>query len=396
MEINRDERHLNLFSVLQRKSCFLFGPHQVGKSEFINRFWPNMSRRIFSLQSLQTFFEFCQNPGKELCERHAKYCEKPGTVFVIDDIHRLPVLLDEAYRLIKERDARFLFVTSSAHKLVRNGGRIQTDYAEVRVMHPLSAREIGPGFKLKKALNNGLLPLHYHSDKPETIDFRSYVYKYLEEELLQGGGAACIPSFYRLLTAVAQRNGALVNYADLAVQAGIPRTTVQEYVKTLITSGMVVELPAWTKTARRAIRTSKFYVFDVGVANYLQGCDALAVRRGEVVQRPKTAVAAFHHWVFHELRCYIDSIRVGASLAFWRSAGGSEVDFILNDETAIAVSSSVRVGTVDLKDLRVLQKEKLFKRYLLVCGVEQELEIDGLVILPWQTFVKKLWDKELG
>jgi len=357
-----------------------------------------MRRRIIDLQDSQIFFWFCKNPGEVLREYMTTYCKKPGTVTVIDDIHRLPVLLDEAYKLIEERDdVRFLFVTSSAHKLVRNGVKVRTDCAEVRVLHPLSAQDVGQGFDLRLALANGLLPRFYHAALNDSYNLADYVGQYLREELVHGGGAAIIPSFYRLLVAVARRNGALANCADLAAQAGIPRTTVQEYVQTLIATGMVVELPAWTKTSRRrAIRTSKYYIFDVGVANFLQGRDALVIRRGGIVHRPQTAVVAFHHWVLHELRCYIDSLRTGASLAFWRSAGGLDVDFILNDETAIAVSPLVQIGTVELKGLRALQEEKLCKRHLLVCGAEQEREMDGLVILPWLTFVKKLWDGELG
>jgi predicted AAA+ superfamily ATPase len=341
------------------------------------------------LQDSATFIRFSRNPGEALHNYFKKNCPTPGTVVIIDDIHRLPALLDAAYELMVQQGARFLFVTSSEHKLLQNGGNVRHDLAGTLTLHSLSANEIGSGFNLEEALTRGLLPEEYNrtygSERPP---LEPYVSLYLQDEIAPRAGTCNISKFHRLLIAMAKHNGELINYADLATQTGWPRTSVQEYVQTVKATGMAYELPAKTGTARRAIRTAKLYLFDTGVTQYLQSQDPHAP--------PSDRCATpFQHWVLHELRYFVDWIKSTPSVTHWRSTGGHSVDFILNDETAIAANGTTQVGTAELKGLRALREEGACKRYCLVCCEPTERTVDGIEILPYLTFVKRLWDGEL-
>jgi predicted AAA+ superfamily ATPase len=382
------ERMLNLSAKLGDKSYFLFGPRESGKTHLIKRHW-NRPHRLVDLQDSATFIRFSRNPGEALHNYFKKNCPTPGTVVIIDDIHRLPALLDAAYELMVQQGARFLFVTSSEHKLLQNVGNVRHDLAGTLTLHSLSANEIGSGFNIEQALTRGLLPEEYNrtygSERPR---LEPYVSRYLQEEIAPRAGTCNITKFHRLLIAMAKHNGELINYADLATQTGLPRTSVQEYVQTVKATGMAYELPAKTGTARRAIRTAKLYLFDTGVTQYLQSQDPHAP--------PSDRCATpFQHWVLHELRCFVDWIKSPPSLTHWRSTGGHSVDFILNDETAIAANGTTQVGTAELKGLRALREEGACNRYCLVCCEPTERTVDGIEILPYMTFVKRLWDGEL-
>jgi predicted AAA+ superfamily ATPase len=384
------ERMLNLSAKLGDKSYFLFGPRESGKTHLINR--PSWTRphRLVDLQDSATFIRFSRNPGEALRNYFKKNCPTPGTVVMIDDIHRLPALLDAAYKLMtEETTVRFLFVTSSEHKLLHNGGNVRHDLAGMLTLHSLSANEIGSGFNLDQALTRGLLPEEYNrTSSLERPRLEAYVSLYLQEEIAPRAGTCNISKIHRLLIAMAKHNGELINYADLATQTGLPRSTVQEYVQTVKATGMAYELPAKTGTSRRAIRTAKLYLFDTGVIQYLQNQDPHAP--------PSDRCATpFQHWVLHELRCFADWIKSTPSLTHWRSTGGHSVDFILNDETAIAANGTTQVGTAELKGLRALREEGACKRYCLVCCEPTERIVDGIEILPYLTFVKRLWDGEL-
>ena len=383
------ERMLHLSAKLSDKSYFLFGPRQSGKTHLIKRHW-NRPHRLVELQDSATFIQFSRNPGKALQDYYKRYCQTPGTVVIIDDIHRLPALLDAAYELMTaETTVRFLFVTSSEHKLLQNGGNVRHDLAGTLTLHSLSASEIKSDFKIEHALTRGLLPEEYNrTSSLERPRLEAYVSRYLQEEIAPRAGTCNSTKFHRLLIAMAKHNGELINYADLATQTGLPRTSVQEYVQTVKATGMAYELPAKTGTARRAIRTAKLYLFDTGVTQYLQSQDPHAP--------PSDRCATpFQHWVLHELRYFVDWIKSTPSVTHWRSTGGHSVDFILNDETAIAANGTTQVGTAELKGLRALREEGACKRYCLVCCEPTERTVDGIEILPYLTFVKRLWDGEL-
>jgi predicted AAA+ superfamily ATPase len=369
-------RLLDLDALTRTRSHFLFGPRRTGKSTLIRRSLPNA--RVYNLLDDRVFSELARRPSllrEELTGR--------DPVVVIDEIQRLPALLNEVHLLIEERRTRFLLTGSSGRKLRRGGTNLLGGRARVMALHPLLYRELGPKFDLLQALNRGLIPSVYLSDDPDA-DLAAYAGAYLREEIAAEGLLRNVPAFGRFLEVAASSNATLVNYARIASDAQVARSTVQEYVQILLDTLIAYLLPAWRESVRRKpISTSKLYFFDVGVVRHLR-------REGAVRRRSPGFGHAFETYFFHELRAYVD-YRRGGSLAFWRSKSGFEVDFVLDDETAIEVKGTDTIDNRDLAGLRALREEKKLRNYRLVCLVDRPREIDGIRVLPWRVFLDELW-----
>lgn len=309
---------------------------------------------------------------------------RPGEIVVIDEIQKLPQLLDEVHWLIEERKLRFLLTGSSARKLRRGGVNLLGGRARSRTLHPFVGPELGADFDLLKALNWGTLPSIYLSDSPKE-DLAAYAGDYLREEIAAEGLTRNVPAFSRFLHVAATCNGQILNVANVANDAQVPKTTVQEYFQILRDTLIGHDLPAFRQTIKRKpTATAKFYLFDIGVARHLQ--DA-----GPVKPRSPDFGGAFESYVFHELRTYIDYKVPGGSLSYWRSSSGFEVDFILNGEVAIEVKGKTAVGDRDLKSLRALREEGVMKQCVLVCLEPRTRQVDGIEILPFRLFVERLW-----
>ncbi len=302
---------------------------------------------------------------------------------VLDEIQKLPVLLDEVHRLIEQRDLRFVLTGSSARKLHRGGVNLLGGRARSRTLHPFTYRELGPDLVLGRALDRGLLPSIYHSDSPRE-DLRAYVGSYLKEEVAAEALTRNVPAFSRFLEMAALCNGTMVNYAAVGSDAQVPVSTVREYFQILDDTLIARFLPAWTRSrTRKAIGTAKHYLFDIGVARTLQHRSGLAARSPEFGE-------AFESYIFHELSTYIDYTEE-IPLAYWRSTSNFEVDFVLGDATAIEVKSKDPVGDRDLRGLRALKEEGLLKQYVVVSLEARPRTVDGIQILPWKEFLDRLW-----
>jgi len=242
------ERVLNLSSLLQKKSHFLFGPRQTGKTSLIRHSLKGV--KTYDLLDNSLYLSLSQDPG-----RIAQKISPRDKIVVVDEIQRLPVLLNEVHRLIEERGLRFLLTGSSARKLRRGrvnllGGRARTKY-----MHPLTYRELGNQFNLFKAVERGLLPSIYLSDDPGA-DLQSYTGSYLQQEIIAEGVTRNVPAFSRFLKVAALCNGTVVNFTNVSNDAQVPRTTVYEYFQILKDTLLLYELPAWRKSRKRKPLTS--------------------------------------------------------------------------------------------------------------------------------------------
>ena len=232
-------------------------------------------------------------------------------------------------------------------------------------------------------INIGLVPNIYFSDEPYE-DLAAYVGTYLKEEISAESIVRNVPAFSRFLRVAGLCNGQLINYSNISSDAAVPRATVQEYFQILRDTLLGDDLPAWKKSIRRKpIMTSKFYLFDIGVARFLQNRRSLKARSPEFGE-------AFEAYIFHELKSYCE-YSGGADLCYWRSTSGFEVDFILNNTTAIEVKSKSNVSGKDLKALRMLQEEKELKNYIVVSMEETTRKVDNIFILPWKEFLERLW-----
>lgn len=380
MKVHTDgvERTLDLPALVSRKSHFLLGPRQTGKTFLIRQTLPGA--RVYDLLDTSTYLALSQNPGliaEELTPR--------DRVVVIDEIQRLPELLNEVHRIIESRGVRFLLTGSSARKLRRGGVNLLGGRARTKYLHPLTYGELGDLFELERAVERGLLPSIYFSDDPEA-DLQSYAGLYLEQEIAAEGATRNIPAFSRFLKVAALCNGTIVNFTGVANDAQVPRTTVYEYFDILKDTLILQELPAWRKSSKRKpLVSSKYYFFDVGLVGILQG---RPFRTGT----PEFG-QAFETYLMHELVSYRDYIS-GESLSYWRSTSGFEVDFIIGDHTAVELKAKKTVAPQDLRSLRALRDEGRLKRLICVTLEPRRRALDGLTVLPYREFLKALWGGE--
>ncbi|OGW82235.1 MAG: hypothetical protein A3C47_02220 [Omnitrophica bacterium RIFCSPHIGHO2_02_FULL_51_18] len=376
------QRALDLEKSLKQKSCFLFGPRQTGKSWMIRH--ALKGHRVFNLLDNDTYLQLSRSPRRlrESCDS-----SKDKTI-IIDEIQKIPSLLDEVHSLIEERGIHFLLTGSSARKLRHGGVNLLGGRARTKHLHPFSAFELGDRFDLLRAINHGLLPPVYFSESPDE-DLQAYVGTYLKEEIAAEGLTRNVPAFSRFLEVAALCSGRLLNYTKISNDAQVARSTVQEYFEILKDTLLAREVPAWKKSRKRKpIGTSKIYLFDSGVTRVLQN-------RGQAKPGSPEFGEAFENWVLHELAVYAD-YRGAGNVSYWRSQSGYEVDFILNDTTAIEVKSSRTVGTQDLKNLKALREEGKLKHYIIVSLEEHPRISEGIRILPWKKFLADLWDGEFA
>lgn len=371
-------RLLDLAGLLAKKSHFLFGPRQTGKTFLVRTALPRA--RVYDLLDSSVYLTLSQHP-----ERIAEELGPRDTVVVIDEIQRIPDLLHEVQRLIERRRVRFLLTGSSARKLRRGGVNLLGGRARTRHLHPLSWRELGPHFDLARVADRGLLPSIYFSDDPRA-DLAAYAGDYLQQEIVAEGAARNVPAFSRFLRVAALCNATIVNFSKVASDAQVKRTTVYEYFGILSDTLVLHELPAWRLSRKRKpLASSKYYFFDVGVVGELQG-RPLRIGTPEFGQ-------AFETWLLHELVCHRDYVS-GEPLHFWRTTSNFEVDFIVGDHTAIEVKATEHVSADDLRGLRALAEEKALRRHLCVSLERRRREVDGIAILPYAEFLEGLWDGE--
>lgn len=372
------ERLLHLPSLLEKKSHFLLGPRQTGKSFLIRH--TLKGARVYDLLDTSVYLALSRDLG-----RIGHELQRQDRIVVIDEIQRLPELLHEVHRLVEERAIHFLLTGSSARKLRRGGVDLLGGRARTKFLHPLTWPELGKYFELRRVVERGLLPSIYFSDDPRA-DLKAYAGTYLQQEIVAEGATRNVPAFSRFLRVAALCNGTIVNFTNVANDAQVARTTVYEYFEILKDTLILHELPAWRKSKKRKpLSSSKYYFFDVGVVSALQGREFRAgtPEFGE----------AFETYLLHELVSYRD-YRTEEPLSFWRSTSGFEVDFLIGDHTAIEVKAKENVSPNDVKALRALAEEKRFKRYLCVCLEQRARRLGEATVLPFREFLEALWSGE--
>lgn len=366
---------------MAKRSHFLLGPRQTGKTSLIRSQLPEC--KLFNLLESDTYATLQRAP-----HRLREFCSEPGELIVIDEIQKLPALLNEVQLLIEERRQRFLLTGSSARKLRAGGANLLGGRARAVQFHPLTVGELEDRFDLLTALNHGLLPAIYFSDEPDA-DLHAYVGTYLREEIANEALTRNVPAFARFLEVAALCDGQQINYSKVANDAQVARTTVQEYFQILRDTLVGWDVPAWQETRKRkAVATSKFYLFDPGVVRHLRGTGRVAAPSPEFGH-------AFESWVGHELKTWAD-YNGDIDLCYWRSRTGFEVDFVLGSQTAIEVKASEVVHDRHLRGLVALQEEGLLANHVLVCREKRPRVVGGIRVLPWRDFIDALWAGEFA
>jgi len=362
----------------ESKSVFLFGPRLTGKTYLLRKKFPNA--RYYDLLRSDTFLRLSLRPSilREELEPLAA-----GNTVIIDEIQKLPVLLDEVHSLIEDRNLRFILTGSSARKLRRGGVNLLGGRARVLHLHPLVSAEIGD-YNLERVLRFGTLPAIYDSDDPWD-DLKAYCGAYLQEEIAAEGAARKLDAFARFLRSAALFSGEQVNYETWGSDAAVPSRTVREYFYILSDTLIGEVLEPWKGgRKRKPASAGKFYFFDVGVRNALAG-----IR--EVVPGTEEYGKALEHFIYCELRAWLDYTRDDRPLSFWRTQDNKEVDFVIGNEIAVEVKATELPDRRHLKGLGAISDENDFKHRILVCQAPQPRLSEGIEILPVKEFLFRLW-----
>ncbi len=372
-----------------RESCFLWGPRQTGKSTLLKSLFPEAHR--YDLLLSTEYQRLLRRPEliREECLASGLDGSSQKDPIIIDEIQKLPLVLDEVHWLIESKGLRFILCGSSARKLKRGHANLLGGRAVRYELFPLVFPEI-PDFSLNKALNNGLVPRHYDSKKPGRL-MQSYVGEYLKEEIASEALTRNIPAFSRFLEVAALTNGEILNYTNIARECGVSSPTVKEYFQILEDTLIGRYLPAFYKRRkRRLVSSPKFFFFDLSPVVYL-------TRRGRVEPGSELFGRAFEHFIWMEITAHSSYSELFYPITYWRTSSGFEVDFILGDhDIAIEVKSTELAGSTHLKGLRRFKEEYQIKRRILVSMDSKPRQTeDGIEILPWRVFLERLWGGDI-
>lgn len=377
-------RILDLNKLLKDKSFFLFGPRATGKSTLIHT---QLGNGVFVLDLLRNnlLMRLSDRPS-DLEDLIAAAHPRPKVV-VIDEVQKVPALLNEVHRLIETQKFKFLLTGSSARALRRGGTNLLAGRAWIAHLFPLCSQEI-PDFNLERYLRYGGLPNVYKNEKPQE-ELDAYVQTYLREEVLAEGIIRKLPPFARFLKVAALSNGTQVNLTQVGSDAQVSPSTVREYFSILEDTLVGFYLESWTSSKKRkASTTAKFYFFDTGVTHTLAGTTVLD-------RNSNLYGTSFEQFIGMEIRAYLDYRRLKFPLTFWRTTNGVEVDYLIGEEIAVEIKSTTRVSRGNTDGLKTLQEEGVFNQFILVTQDPLEASRDGITALHWQTFLERLWGDQL-
>lgn len=371
-------RIIDIQSALEHKSLFLFGPRQTGKSTLLRSTFP--TAKYYDLLHDDIFRELSANP--EII-RQALMPE--DRLIIIDEVQKLPRILDEVHSMIESRkDLRFILTGSSARKLRRGAANLLGGRAWTRHLHPLVSPELNFG-RLADRLNFGGLPAIIDSPFPKE-DLFSYIGNYLREEIAAEGLVRSVGSFSRFLPISAMLSGEQINVTEVASDCGVSPHMVREYLQILEDTLIGYQLPSYTATKKRKpVAKSKFYLFDVGVTNSL-------LKRTNIEPASELFGKALEQLIFCELRAYLDYTNNHIDLTYWRTLSQIEVDFVLGNDVAIEVKAKSRIAKRDINGLLALAEEIPLKRKIIVGMVKAKLTLDnGVEVCPVEDFFRDLW-----
>ncbi len=373
------KRNLNLAQHLQNKSILLLGPRRTGKSSFIkNQIKPDL---YINLLEASVYSQYAYNPS--LIQKVIKSNHK---IICIDEIQKLPLLMDEVHSLIEKfPDKKFILTGSSAKNLKKSHTSLMAGRARQVPFFPFTYNEVkNHQFNLNKFLLYGGLPEAYLSVDPWN-ELKDYSGTYLTKEIQASAFVRKIENYSRFLKFSALSSGELLNFENLASDAMISSRTIKDYYQLLEETLIGYNLPAFRKkNSRKEISTSKFYFFDNGVLNAFIG-------RKNISEKSPEFGNLFEHFIFHELNSYQKVNRFDWELEFWRTHVKDEVDFILGGgEVAIEVKASSQIKKEHLKGLLKFKENHSAKKLITVCQSVKKETLEGVEIYPWQQFIEDL------
>jgi len=366
------------------QSAFLWGPRKTGKTSYLKEHFPDSLYYDFLKTDL--FFELSKNPSlfrERLLAKEEKNLTKP---IILDEVQKIPQILDEIHWLIENKDLSFILCGSSARKLKRGHANLLGGRAWRYQLFPFVSAEL-KDMNLLRALNQGMVPSHYLDGKNYKKSLIAYVQDYLKEEVFNEGLVRNIPAFSRFFDAIGYSHGELTNYSNIARDCGVDAKTVREYYQILVDTLLAIRIEPFKKRQSRNVIISapKYYLFDVGVSGILTKRNLEDIKGEEFGK-------AFEHLILMEINAYRSYSESDFDINFWRTKSGLEVDFVLGKgEAAIEVKGLSRVDSRDLKSLKAFIEEYSPKKAVLVCN-EKEKRVSGKIqIMPWRDFLSELW-----
>jgi len=368
----------------RRQSAFLWGPRKTGKTTYLRASFPGSL--TYDMLQTDLFLEFAKRPfllREQLLAADPKQLKEP---VIIDEVQKVPQLLDEIHWLIENKGLRFILCGSSARKLKRGKGNLLGGRAWRYEMHPLVSAEV-VDLNLLRALNQGMIPVHYLGEDYRK-SLQAYLRDYLKEEVFAEGLARNIPAFSRFFDAMGYSHGELTNYANIARDCGVDAKTVKEYYQILIDTLLGTMIEPYKRRQERQVITKagKFYLFDVGVAGAI-------TQRHIPQERGEQFGKALEHFILMEILAHRAYRELGYDVNFWRAKSGLEVDFVLGrGEVAIEVKGSSRIESADLRSLKAFIEEYHPKKAFVVCNERRSRVHEDIHVQPWRDFLTMLWN----
>ena len=378
------KRYLNLSKLLKKSSYFLFGPRATGKSTLIKKYLSQLSVKnrttYINLLDSKIYLRLKTDPSLLNSIARHKYV-------IIDEIQRIPLLLNEVHKLIEDQNKKFLLTGSSSRKLKSKNTNLLAGRAFVAHFFPFTWFELHSAkkFRFKHYLHFGGLPSaslrKYSSDY-----LYSYVETYIKEEIQAEALVRHLPNYIRFLQSAALNNAQLLNYTKTAHDAQLSPNTVRDYYQILEDTLLGFQVIPWFQSKKRkVIQTSKFYFFDPGVTHVLKGVKSIDPKSDLFGQ-------AFEQFIGCELRAYLSYKNIRLPLQFWQSKSRMEVDFVIGDQMAIEVKSSDKLTQYDHKGLLALKEEKKWKYLFIISQDPIEAQFkNGIQHIYWENFLKLLW-----
>jgi predicted AAA+ superfamily ATPase len=376
------EKFIERFFNKPEDSFFIFGPRGTGKSTWLKREFPDAY--LVDLLDDTIFRNYIAHP-----ERIKQVVKANPQIrcFIIDEIQKAPALLDSIHTLIEEyKTHQFIMTGSSARRLRRGGVNLLAGRALLTHFHPFMAAELGADFSLDDAITNGLIPLIFSANAPDK-SMATYIALYLKEEVKEEGLVREIGAFARFLEAISFSHGSILNLSNIARECGVSRKVVENYISIIEDLLLGYKLPVFTKRARRAMTVQpKFYLFDAGVYYHLRP-------KGPLDSPDEIGGMALEGLVLQHLKAWCDYSDNRIDCYFWRSRGGSEVDFVLYGERcfyAIEVKNAKKIHPKGLRSLKTFQVDYPEATTVFLYRGSEKLMVDGILCWPVDDFLLQL------
>ena len=377
-------------SLPQKTSFFLFGPRQVGKSTLIKE---HFTKHIWTVDLLlnETYFSYSKDPSLFRHEAIHKIKNEGIKIICVDEVQRLPVILNEVQYLMQNFNCQFILTGSSSRKLKRGGANLLGGRAVQRFLFPFTYKETDNIFNLDDALLFGTLPPMIGKTAKEKIDILySYVNSYLREEIQSEGIVRNLGGFSRFLDMAANQFGELTNYSAIARECQLPVRTVQSYYEILEDTLIGFRIEPWRKSIRKRLSAHpKFYFFDPGITNAIN-------KRLTSPLDAQLKGRLFEQWIILETHRIINYEQSEANIFYWRTNHGAEVDLLIEKhgklKAAIEIKSSSHIAGSHLSGIRAFREEYPNIAAYIVCNSKNTYELDKVKIINWKNYLKLLYD----